>query len=109
MNALEEITARARGDKRTIVLPEGGDARVLAAAGRVVERGVAEIILIGDPDADNLRHPPLHQFGKRLDAGAGAHLLIHFVGLARLAPPRVFNAHPFQELRFGNRMHGSGL
>lgn len=51
MNALEEIAAQAARHSRKIVLPEGDDARVVAAAGRVVERGLAEIILIGDSAA----------------------------------------------------------
>ena len=51
MNALEQIAARAAKCKKKIVLPEGGDARVLSAAGRVAEQGLAEIIVIGNPDA----------------------------------------------------------
>lgn len=48
MDALEIIAAAAARRGRTIVLPEGGDARVLEAAARVVERGLARIILLGD-------------------------------------------------------------
>ena len=49
MNALEQITAQAAADRKKIVLPEGVDARVLAAAGRVAERGLAEIVVLGNP------------------------------------------------------------
>ena len=48
MNALEEIAARAGRHPKKIVLPEGDDARVLEAAGRVAEGGLAEVILIGE-------------------------------------------------------------
>lgn len=51
MNALEHLAALAVADRKKIVLPEGGDARVLTAAGRVVERELAEIIVIGDSAA----------------------------------------------------------
>ena len=51
MNALEEIAAQAAKHKRKIVLPEGDDARVVAAAGRVVERGLASVAVVGDGDA----------------------------------------------------------
>ena len=51
MNALKQIAAQAARHRKKIVLPEGDDARVLAAAGRVAEGGVAEVILIGGADA----------------------------------------------------------
>ena len=51
MNALEEIAAQAAKHKRKIVLPEGDDARVVVAAGRVVERGLASVAVVGDGDA----------------------------------------------------------
>ncbi len=51
MNALEQIAAQAAKHRKKIVLPEGDDARVLAAAGRVAERGLAEVIIIGNADA----------------------------------------------------------
>ena len=48
MNALEEIAGRAGRCRKKIVLPESVDARVVGAAGRVVERGLAEVLLVGD-------------------------------------------------------------
>ena len=51
MNAIDDIIARAGEDKRRIVLPEGGDRRVVAAAGRIAERGIADVVVIGARDA----------------------------------------------------------
>jgi len=44
---LEDIKARAKTDKKTIVLPESGDRRTLDAAAAVLAEGLAELILIG--------------------------------------------------------------
>ena len=41
----------ARADKRTIVLPESDDDRILTAAAIVLQRDVANLILLGDPAA----------------------------------------------------------
>lgn len=43
------LLERARGDRRSIVLPEADDDRVLRAAEEIVHRGVASLILLGDP------------------------------------------------------------
>ena len=43
-----ELIARARGEKKTIVLPEGDEPRILAAAEAILARGVANLVLIGD-------------------------------------------------------------
>ena len=43
-----QLMERARSSRRTIVLPESTDDRVLTAADVVLRRGVADIILIGD-------------------------------------------------------------
>lgn len=51
MNVLAYIAALAAADRKVIVLPEGDDGRVLVAAGRVAERGLAEVILIGNARA----------------------------------------------------------
>ncbi|MDR2454340.1 MAG: phosphate acetyltransferase [Bifidobacteriaceae bacterium] len=46
----QSLAARARRDPKTIVLPEGGDDRVLQAAARVLKLGAARITLLGRPD-----------------------------------------------------------
>jgi len=50
-NFLESIKARAKADKKTIVLPETGDIRTLKAAEAVLRDGLANLILIGDSAA----------------------------------------------------------
>ena len=50
MNFLEQICERAKKDIKTIVLPESEDIRTIKAAAMVQERGIADIILVGDPD-----------------------------------------------------------
>jgi phosphate acetyltransferase len=44
---LERISERAKADKKTIVLPESTDIRTIKAAAMVLERGIADIILVG--------------------------------------------------------------
>lgn len=48
MNFLESICVRAKKDLKTIVLPETEDIRVIQAAAMVQERGIANIILVGE-------------------------------------------------------------
>jgi phosphate acetyltransferase len=43
------LIATARSDKRHIVLPEGGDDRILTAADRLVRRDVVDLTILGDP------------------------------------------------------------
>jgi len=50
MAYIDKIKAKARQDKKTIVLPESNDKRVLIAASRVVEEGIANIIMVGDEE-----------------------------------------------------------
>jgi phosphate acetyltransferase len=50
MNLIDEIVARAKADKQRIVLPEGTEARTLAAAGRLMADEVADITLPGKPE-----------------------------------------------------------
>lgn len=47
MNFLERICERAKQDKKTIVLPESEDIRTIKAAAMVLERGIANLILVG--------------------------------------------------------------
>ena len=43
-----ELMESARAGRRTIVLPEGDDDRVLRAAATVLSRGIADLIILGD-------------------------------------------------------------
>lgn len=48
MNCIEHIKLRARENKKTIVLPESMDSRVVRAASMIEEEKLADVILIGD-------------------------------------------------------------
>ena len=50
MDFLQDIVERAKSYKQRIVLPEATEERTLRAADRAIGDGLAEIILIGDPD-----------------------------------------------------------
>ena len=50
-----QLIERARADRKTVVLPEGDDDRVLRAAGRVLQRKVADLIILGDETAVRAR------------------------------------------------------
>ncbi|MGL4805507.1 MAG: phosphate acetyltransferase [Bacteroidales bacterium] len=50
MDIMNQIYARAKADKQRIVLPEGTEERTLKAADKLLADGIAEIILIGNPD-----------------------------------------------------------
>ena len=50
-----ELVERARSDRRTIVLPEPDDDRILRAADAIVRRGIADIVLLGEETAVRAR------------------------------------------------------
>ena len=50
MSYIDLIKDRARIDKKTIVLPESTDKRTLIAAAKVVEEGIADVIMIGNEE-----------------------------------------------------------
>ncbi|MGV0746150.1 phosphate acetyltransferase [Mycolicibacterium sp. XJ870] len=43
-----QLVDRARSDRRRIVLPEGEDDRILKAAGRLLQRSVADLTILGE-------------------------------------------------------------
>ena len=47
MNAFDDLLKRARSDPRHIVLAEGEDRRIIEAAERIVEEGIASLTLLG--------------------------------------------------------------
>ena len=47
MNFIESIKERAKQDVKTIVLPESNDRRSLIAAHKILEEGIANLIMIG--------------------------------------------------------------
>lgn len=44
-----KLFTKARADPRRVVLPEGEDPRVVAAAGELLERGLVQLTILGDP------------------------------------------------------------
>ncbi len=50
MSMIEKVWAKARRNLRAIVLPEGDEPRTVQAAAKVRVEGLAEPILLGDPD-----------------------------------------------------------
>ena len=49
MGLVEQIIERAKANKQRIVLPEAEEERTLTAADIVLEQGIADLILIGNP------------------------------------------------------------
>ena len=49
------LIERARADRKRIVLPEGGDDRILRAAGTLLAREVADLTILGEPEAIRAR------------------------------------------------------
>jgi phosphate acetyltransferase len=43
-----QLREQARSDRKHIVLPEGDDDRILRSAGRVLQRGIADLTILGD-------------------------------------------------------------
>ena len=50
MSLLDEIKSKAKANKKTIVLCEGEDRRVVEAAARITKEGIAKIVLIGNEE-----------------------------------------------------------
>lgn len=51
MSLMDQIKAKAKSDKRHILLPEGTEERTVQAAARIVKEGIADVTLLGKPDA----------------------------------------------------------
>lgn len=47
---IDTLIDRSKADKKTIVLPEGNDERILEAAQEALAQGIANIIILGDAD-----------------------------------------------------------
>jgi len=50
MSFLEQIIDRAKNDVKTIVLPESTDIRTIKATAMILEKGIANVVLIGNKD-----------------------------------------------------------
>lgn len=49
MSLMERIRAKAKQKKMTIVLPEGSEPRTIRAAAKILEEGVADLVMLGNP------------------------------------------------------------
>ena len=47
---LESVKARAKADKKTIVLPESMDRRTFEAAAVILKEEIANLIIVGTPE-----------------------------------------------------------
>ena len=47
---LDSVKARAKQDKKTIVLPESMDRRTFEAAATVLKEGIADLVIVGSPE-----------------------------------------------------------
>jgi len=56
------LVEKARSDRMRIVLPESDDDRILRAAAECLQRGVADIVLLGEADAVEARAVPVDFF-----------------------------------------------
>ena len=50
LQLIEEIKSKAKNLRRTIVLPESHDDRVLKAAQKLTSEGIAKVITLGNED-----------------------------------------------------------
>lgn len=57
MAIMDKIMAKARADKKRIVLAEGTEPRVIKAAEKIVKDGLADITILGNPDAIKAAEP----------------------------------------------------
>ena len=48
---IDRVVSAAQANRQRIVLPEGNDPRTIEAAREVVDRGIAELVILGDPAA----------------------------------------------------------
>ncbi len=62
---LNRMKSAAKADLKTIVLPEGEDPRTIVAATKIIEEGLAKVVILGNPDEIDLpgrhRHRPPHR------------------------------------------------
>ena len=80
MTLIEQLIAHAKNDKQRIVLPEGTEERTLKAANQILTDGVADLILLGNPDQYQESLPNLSDYSS-----------VH--GYAGLRDPLYYKSH----------------
>ena len=72
MSYIDRIKDKVKSNVKTIVLPESNDERIVEAAGRIMDEGIAKIILLGNNKVDNIEvidpttYPEIEEFASRL-------------------------------------------
>lgn len=56
MSLMDRIKAKAKQRKMTIVLPEGSEPRTIKAAAQIIEQGIADLVLLGNPGEININN-----------------------------------------------------
>lgn len=50
MKLMEEIWAKAKANKKKIILPEGEEERNIEACSKIIENAIADVVLVGNPE-----------------------------------------------------------
>lgn len=66
MSFIDDIKARAKSDKKTIVLPEASDIRTLKAAHQVLAEDIANVVLIGNESEIHAKAEGLNLSGAQI-------------------------------------------
>ncbi|MBR2614852.1 MAG: phosphate acetyltransferase [Clostridia bacterium] len=66
MNVLEKIKEGAKLKNKTVVLPEGEDARVVKAASEIIKEGLAKIVLLGNEAEIKANNPDVDLTGVQI-------------------------------------------
>ncbi len=101
MGLVDQIKEKARSNRQTVVLPEGYDDRMVEAAGKIVADGLADIVLLGEPEKLRARADELGASleGVTLLAPAQAEQLDDYVAeLVELRQKKGLNAEQAREL-----------
>ena len=88
MSYIDKIKDRAKMDKKTIVLPESKDKRTLIAAAKIVEEGIADIIMVGNEE--------------KITDGAGW-LEVDLTGVVVIDPAKTSKLDEYVELLYETR------
>lgn len=66
MDVLERIKQGAKAKNKTVVLPEGEDARVVKAASEIVKEGLANVVLLGNEEEIKNANPDVDLTGVKI-------------------------------------------
>ena len=99
MSFIDNIKARAKSDKKTIVLPETSDMRTLNAAHQVLAEGIANVILIGNAEEINEKATGLDLSGAKIvDPNTFEEMDAYIAELVRLREKKGMTAEKASQL-----------